>query len=266
MWALHADSYLDAWRIIPTGYRVIMAVALGVEVGLATAVFLAASRWQDWVRSRRVLLRAWAAYLGVTCLLYLVPFRIFASDLGATEETELIFGTAFALATAVELGPRVLSLLPGLVRAAVCVKLIKPASPAPGWMLIITSPIIALFIFVVLVIPYQLTGNPFFALAAVAFSGSAGVYALLGSHHIHSVTHTAARKTTVRFQRVSRVCTLIGCVMLALGFGDLLSILRDFVQLEQIFGAVVAFALNLLVITVIGADLILFGLTKTTIE
>ena len=61
-----------------------------------------------------------------------------------------------------QLAPKAISLMPGLIRASLVIKLLFPGSPAPGWLIVMAAPLYALLAYVILIIPYQFTGSGWF--------------------------------------------------------------------------------------------------------
>src|ERR1043165_9907434 len=68
----------------------------------------------------------------------------------------------FAMIAMLQLAPKAISLMPGLIRASLGIKLLFPGSTAPGWLIVIGAPLYALLAYVVLIIPYQFTGSGWF--------------------------------------------------------------------------------------------------------
>ena len=60
------------------------------------------------------------------------------------------------------------SLVAGMVRGSIVTKLLFPGASAPGWLIVIGAVIYALFIYVVLIVPFQITGSTYFIGAVVA--------------------------------------------------------------------------------------------------
>lgn len=259
---LRVLTLLDVWPVVPWAYRVIIIIAVVAEVGFGLGLWLAALNWSRWRRSRNFLLGSWLAYLSISILTNFFPFRVFASGLGATPETEIVFGMVFAVAVAIDLIPKVLSLLPGAIRASIATKLIAPEATAPGWLLLVAAPMLALLMLVVLLIPYQLTVNIFFLFAIAAFSGATFVQVMLGVKYCRPMNRSNANNLTKRFQMLFRGLNLLGFVLLGLGAKDLITQLPSVFQVRQLVTAGLAFLMNVVVITAIGTDLFLIGIER----
>ena len=74
------------------------------------------------------------------------------------------------------LGPKIISLMPGLIRASIVTKLQFPGTTAPGWLMMLAAPLYALFAYIIVLLPYQITGSWQF------LAGNAGHPARAGLH------------------------------------------------------------------------------------
>ena len=71
----------------------------------------------------------------------------------------MVVGLAFGVQSLLALGPKVISLMPGLIRASIVTKLLFPGTTAPGWLMMLAAPFYALFAYIIVLLPYQLTGS-----------------------------------------------------------------------------------------------------------
>ena len=129
--------------------------------------------WAQWKRQRRILFFAWGLYFLAPFVVYLFPFRtvitnweqmLEASKIGqvslATKHNlKLVVGLAFGLNALLALGPKIISLMPGLIRASIVTKLLFPGTSAPGWLMMLAAPFYALFAYIIVLVPYQVTGS-----------------------------------------------------------------------------------------------------------
>lgn len=83
-----------------------------------------------------------------------------------------------AAAYLVTLLPTVLSLVPGVQRACVRVKMLMPQAMLPGWFLVVASPFYALFLLVVFVAVHQVDSHPLFFSGMLLFLLAPLVYAV----------------------------------------------------------------------------------------
>ena len=141
--------------------------------------------WTQWRRQRRVLFVAWGLYFLAPFVVYLFPFRSVFDSVGwrqaldATKVGDLqlftkqnfhmLVGLVFGVEALLALGPKVISLMPGLIRASIVTKLLFPGTTAPGWLMMLAAPFYALFAYIIVLLPYQVTGSWHFV------AGNAGI-------------------------------------------------------------------------------------------
>lgn len=82
---------------------------------------------------------------------------------------QLAEGLLEGLTYLVTLLPTVLSLVPGVQKACIRVKMLLPQSMLPGWFLVVASPFYALFLLVVFVAINQFDTNPLFFVGMLLF-------------------------------------------------------------------------------------------------
>src|ERR1700743_339310 len=71
----------------------------------------------------------------------------------------MLIGLIFGVEALLALGPKVISLMPGLIRASIVTKLLIPGTTAPGWLMMLAAPFYALFAYVIVLLPYQIPGS-----------------------------------------------------------------------------------------------------------
>lgn len=157
--------------LLGRGFMLLPAVA---ELAFCVVAFEQLRNWAQWRRQRRVLFVAWALYFVAPFLVYVYPFRsafdslalaraaaeIGGVKLDATRATiHMVVGLAFGVQALLALGPKVISLMPGLIRASIVTKLQFPGTSAPGWLMLLAAPIYALFAYIIVLLPYQITGS-----------------------------------------------------------------------------------------------------------
>ena len=49
--------------------------------------------------------------------------------------------------------------MPDLIRASIVTKLLFPGTTAPGWLMMLAAPFYALFAYIIVLLPYQVTGS-----------------------------------------------------------------------------------------------------------
>jgi hypothetical protein len=134
-------------------------------------------------------------------------------------------------------------------------KLLFPGSPAPGWLVVVGAPIYALLVYVVFIVPYQLTGSGYFVLALVGIIGAQFLLSRSGFH--------LARPST-QLDALSLIARVRTGYLAALGFGAVFAIIAlsrmaAIIHLDglSVLNALLSFETNVLVLTLIGADLVI---------
>jgi len=159
---------------LPTAGRAFMLLPAFAELAFCVVAFVQLKNWAQWKRQRRVMFIAWALYFIAPFVVYLYPFRsafdnwyglreaaqIGGINLQANRATiHMVVGLAFGVQSLLALGPKVISLMPGLIRASIVTKLLFPGTTAPGWLMLLAAPFYALFAYIIVLLPYQLTGS-----------------------------------------------------------------------------------------------------------
>lgn len=130
------------------------------------------TKWTEWKKQQRLVTLGFLVYFLAPFLFYLYPLRTTLGDANDSADDAEV-GMLFAIISLLVLAPRALALLPGVARAATVTKYLFPAAPAPGWLLVAVTPLYALFLLLILLVPYQVTGSGFFILALGGFLGAA---------------------------------------------------------------------------------------------
>ncbi len=249
---------------VPGHIRALQLLPALAEGGFCALMWMQLSSWTRWQAQRRLLLLGWIA-----C--FLAPFAVFlypidgaivtpsgselAGGSAAAATLALSINSLYALQAFLVLGPKAIALMPGLVRSSIVAKLLFPGSAAPGWLVVMATPIYALIVYLVMVIPYQLSGSGYFVLAMVGILGS---LAMLGR-----VGYRLARPTT-HLDAASLVSRARAGYLMALAAGGLFAVVALF-RLTSIFGfdaltainALVSLGANVLVFSLVGADLVI---------
>lgn len=148
------------------------------------------SRWKEWQRQSRLLLIGWLVFFAMPFVIFLLPIReLFTTDdhlremaknphlagQALEQARQTVGGTIgllWMLNASMVLAPKAVSLMPGIVRAAIATKVKFPGAASPGWLVALMAPLYALLVYVVLIGPYQLMGSGWILLALVGFAGA----------------------------------------------------------------------------------------------
>ncbi|MCP4446841.1 MAG: hypothetical protein GY811_16055 [Myxococcales bacterium] len=259
---------------VPAGARAFLLMPAVAEALFCAIAFDQLKNWTKWKKQRRILFIAWALYMFAPFIVYLYPFRSAFDDSFklARQATETVMptirlkrgdyqaglGLVFAVQALVALGPKVISLMPGLIRASIVSKLLFPGMSAPGWLMILAAPLYALFAYIIVLLPYQVTGSWYFV------AGNAGLLVAQIFIVWSGRVFTIPLDTAYAHQRIHRAW-LAYILLMSLAAGFLVFGLYEFVtQLElgiiRIFSGVISFVSNVLLLTLICTDAIVGGM------
>ncbi|HET9623202.1 MAG TPA: hypothetical protein VFP84_17635, partial [Kofleriaceae bacterium] len=254
---------------IPAIGRAFMLLPAVAEAAFCVVAFDQLRNWAQWRRQRRILFVAWAVYFIAPFLVYVYPFRsafdsiymeqaaaqIAGIRLNASRATiHMVVGLAFGVQALLALGPKVISLMPGLIRASIVTKLLFPGTTAPGWLMMLAAPFYALFAYIIVLLPYQITGSWQFVVGNVGILG-AQVYIGVSGRRL-----TVPLPAEESHHRIHKSWLLyIGMIVLSAGF--MMYGLYDFVR-QMHWGAVriatgiMTLVSNVLLDTLVGTDAI----------
>ncbi|HEY4242252.1 MAG TPA: hypothetical protein VGM88_20685, partial [Kofleriaceae bacterium] len=200
---------------MPIVGRIFTLLPAFAETAFCIVAFDQLKNWAQWKRQRRIMFVAWALYFLSPFVVYLYPFRTAFDDSIYMAQAEYIFGQfkveanhqtahmviglAFGVQALLALGPKIISLMPGVIRASIVSKLLFPGATAPGWLMMLAAPIYALFAYIIVLLPYQVTGSWQFVagnagiLVAQVYIGFCGrrLTVPLSQHEAHQRIHKA---------------------------------------------------------------------------
>lgn len=259
---------------IPATARMFVLMPAVAEAIFCAIAFDQLKNWTLWEKQRRVIFIAWAIYFFAPFLVYLYPFRDAFEDsmrlaravstiggvkLSTSKTTvHLVVGLSFGMRALLVLGPKVISLMPGLIRASIVSKLLFPGTTAPGWLMILAAPVYALLAYIIVLLPYQITGSWHFVV------GNAGILFAQVFIAYSGRRLTIPLTTAESHHRIHRAwIAYIGIMLISAGF--MLIGLYDFItqihlEFVRIISGVLSFIGNVLVLTLIGTDAIVAGM------
>ena len=266
----------DGPRVPFVGRAFVLLPAIA-EAAFCVVAFDQLRNWAQWRRQRRVLAIAWALYFVAPFLVYVYPFRSAfdsyalaktAAAIGGVPLTmssrsipqaQILVGLAFGVQALLALGPKIISLMPGMIRASIVTKLQFPGTTAPGWLMMTAAPFYALFAYIIVLLPYQVTGSwqfvvgNFGILIAQVFIGVSGrrLTVPLSIQESHDRIHKSWL-AYIGILVVSAAFTVYG--------------LYEFVHelhlgLVRVVTGVLAFVSNVLLDTLIGTDAIVSAMS-----
>jgi hypothetical protein len=236
----------------------ISALLWMVTAGFTLTTWVLLKRWTDWARQRRWLLRAWLVYFLAPFLAWLFPFR--SSFSGITQQQALLAGVLFSISAVLMLAPKALSLMPGLIRASIVAKALFPGAAAPGWLISLAAPVYALIAYVVLITPYQITGNVLFLLAMIGLIGAPLWLARAGAELSRPMPLDVALERIRTVRRGYNLLNGIGAFFLLIALSDMVAQLD--VSFLSALNLVLALVTNVLVLGLVATDLLLVSLDR----
>ena len=266
----------DAIRLGDVAWQIRM-VKLGPA--LAEALFMGICwnqlrHWAEWRSQRRVLFYGWLVFLFTPFIVFIYPlrwvFESIAKDL-STKEAWLALGVqgaykkavqpfVFAMLAMLQLAPKVISLMPGLIRSSLVIKLLFPGSSAPGWLVATAAPLYALFVYVILIVPYQFTGNGWFMAGIIGVVIGQVMLCRAGFALARPMNEAEALIAIKRARKIYLVVMITSAVCIITALGGLARLLH--LRWTDVVTTVLKFETNVLILTMIGADLVITNLDK----
>ena len=258
----------DGPPVGPVG-RTFMLMPAIAEAAFCVIAFDQLRNWAQWRRQRRIMFIAWVAYFIAPFIVYIYPFRAaygsyYDAKLAARgfwlpfattrQNVYMGVGLVFGIQALLALGPKVISLMPGLIRASIVTKLQFPGSTAPGWLMMLAAPIYALFAYIIVLLPYQITGSWQFVVGNLGIMGAQIFIGMSGRRLTVPLSmeesHDRIHKSWLAY---------IGILVVSAAF--MVYGLYDFVtQINlgpvRIITGILAFVSNVLLDTLIGTDAI----------
>jgi hypothetical protein len=244
---------------LPGALKAILGVSAAIEVGFTLLCFALLGSWTRWRRQRRLLGWSWAIYFLAPFLTFLYPFRSAFEGAGTGPEGVLV-GALFGVSAILSLAPKAISLMPGLVRASIATKLLFPGSGAPGWLVVLAAPIYAVLFYVILLVPYQISGSGFFIAGTLCVMAGQAWLGAAGYRLAQPMTQADALARVARARVGYLVATLVGLACLVVGLANLVEALD--LEVLTVVNFVLGFGVNLLLLTLVGADFVILALER----
>lgn len=261
---------------VPDVARTMMLVPAFAEAIFCVVAFYQLRNWTKWTSQRRVLFWAWAIYFLAPFLLYLYPFRdafdgqialarqaaeIAGVRLNASRsQIHMVVGMAFGVQSVLVLAPKIISIMPGVIRASIVTKLIFPGNAVPGWLMVLAAPMYALFAYSIVLLPYQITGSVYFVLGNLGIMAAQMFIGWSGRQFTAPLSHAEANHRIHRAWMAYIGLLILGGIMMVIGLYDVLTQLHY--GPVRVISAVLSFLGNVLVMTLIGTDAIIANMQR----
>jgi hypothetical protein len=252
---------------------------LGVSVNVLFVVILLTQlgRWTHWRKQRRTLLIAWLIYFLAPFVIFLYPIKMAFEDqlaqlhqqaqmTGDPVQAALaaalgpVLGLGASLLAMMQLAPKAVSIMPGILRGAITSKLLFPGASGPGWLVLLMAPIYAILMYVVLMLPYQLTGSGYFVAAMVGLIGAQLWLGRMGYRLAKPESFDEALVVVRRVRTGYLLLNVAGLAFIAAGMWSLVTAI-DIAKLSVVH-TLFSFLVNVLLLTLIATDLIVANLAR----
>jgi hypothetical protein len=273
-------------RHVPFIMRAINFGMVALQGAAAALILMAALKWAQISKSRRLGRWGWVLGFFGPLLLFLLPIRQLGSNRewltfiyaqqGAEQATQVVqasdaeiaqimqgaqgttilmtLGLGFAMYGLFLLVPRVFGLFPGLVRACMTLRTLVPESPLPGYVLAVITPLYATLLLVIMALAAQAGSGPlFFGLVALLCSP------ILVLKHLRPLAKPATPEEMNQHLRPLRmkmsIATMIGVVFILAMLGQYWETLNlEWHTIASLAGQLLG---NIFVVTVVAADFLL---------
>jgi hypothetical protein len=246
-----------------TPVRVVKLAPLLAELLFLAICWSQLRQWAHWRQQRRWLLVGWLVFMVTPFVAFAYPLEVRAADLrdlGMNTIRGVVIPFQMAMLAMLQLAPKAISLMPGLIRASLVIKLLFPGSPAPGWLIVVASPIYALLVYVILIVPYQFTGSGWFIAGILGVVGGQAVLVRAGFALARPHSEDEALFHIRRVRTIYIVTMVASAILIIIALGSLVSQLR--LHWLDVVLSVLKFEVNVLILTLIGADVVITNLDK----
>jgi hypothetical protein len=252
----------------PETLKMLHTLQTVVDIGFAILLWSQVPRWTRWRKQRRVIVAGWLLFFLVPFAIWLYPIRNLFDDAMAQQATDpqaraaahMLLGIVASFAAMIELAPRAVSLMPGLLRAALTSKLLFPGASGPGWLVVLVAPVYAMVVYVVLVIPYQVTGSGYFVVAMIGMTTAQLWMARMGYKLARPERLDEALALVKRVRGTYLLLNMTGLVFAAIGAYQLFRLLGEpYAGLAKMF---INIEVSVLLLTLVATDLVVANLAR----
>ncbi len=229
-------------------------------------------QWANWRKQRRRLFWGWLLFMITPFIVFLYPLRTVFEGIGHMNRDamvalgfegvykQVLMPFMFAMLAMLQLAPKAISLMPGLVRASLVIKLLFPGVSAPGWLIVMAAPLYALLAYVILIIPYQFTGSGWFIFGVIGVMVGQGLLARAGFGLAKPMDDEEALRHIKKVRKLYVTVMITSGILIVIALGSLVAQLN--LRATDVILAVMKFETNVLILTMIGADLVVTNLDK----
>ena len=231
-------------------------------------------RWAFWRTQQSKLFWGWLLFMLTPFIVFVYPLTAFWTELATNAERRQVLASlgidgvykqavmpfVFSMIAMLQLAPKAISLMPGLIRSSMVIKMLFPGVSAPGWLIVMSAPMYALLAYVILIIPYQFTGSGYFIAGILGVVAAQAVLARAGFRLARPLSEEEALVHIKKVRRYYITVMIVSAVLIVIALGSLVSKLN--LRATDVILAVLKFEANVLILTMIGADLVVTNLDK----
>jgi hypothetical protein len=247
------------------------------EVAFCLVCWLQLRNWTDWRKQRKWLLYGWLLFMLTPFFVFMYPLKLVVLDAAATlkpaevvEQVRVlgyqgvynraIAPFAFAMIALFQLAPKVISLMPGLIRSSMVIKLLFPGASAPGWLIVMCAPLYALIAYALLIVPYQFTASGWFIFGVVLIMIAQVLVMRSGFALAKPLSQEEALRHIKRIRTFYMVLLGTAAISMIVGLGLLVKLLG--MKWTTVVTTVLKFEANVMILTTIGTDLVVTNLDR----
>lgn len=273
--------YNGATGRMPDAIRTVKLVPAIAEALFLVICWWQLRHWHHWRTQRRWLFWGWLLFLLTPFVVFVYPLRTILDELpkggagwAAKKDALMAMGFddfkrmkdlvlmpfMFAMLAMLQLAPKAISLMPGLVRASMVVKLLFPGSSTPGWLIAMAAPMYALLAYVILIVPYQFTGDGMFIVGVLGVVTGQFFLARAGFRLARPMSEAEALRAIVRVRKIYLGTMVLAGVLIVVAIWGLVHMVK--LRAADVILSILKFESNVLMLTLIGADLVVTNLDR----
>jgi hypothetical protein len=224
----------------------------------AAAAFagLAARGWKDLRYSRKMSRWGWLILFGVPLLIAIFPWARVLDfghmDHAAAVKVRGLLGMLLGLEMFMILGPKLVAIFPGVIRAAMTIKTLLHESAVPGYLTVIFAPVFMILVLMLFSALNQMYGDLNLLIGLACLICAAGVYVFRAKNLVRSHTLEEVETIIVGARKASGVFTAVGVVLLAIFMFGL-----EIVETVTVFQFFILAAGGLLLAMAVGGDFVI---------
>ncbi len=258
---------------VASSVRFVKLLPTLAEVAFCVICWLALREWTDWRKQRKWLFFGWLLFMLTPFLVFVYPLSLAVMDAGRALTLEqmrqlgyhgvynrVVAPFAFAMIALLQLAPKVISLMPGLIRSSMVIKLLFPGASAPGWLIVMCAPLYAMIAYALLIIPYQFTASGWFIFGVLLIMIAQGFVTRSGFALARPLTQEEALRHIKRVRTFYMVLLITAALSIIGGLGLLVSMLH--MRWTTVVTTLLKFEANVMILTTIGADLVVTNLDR----